>query len=262
MFQSDFSSRNQKLYESKQVVDSYVKYQGLEKPEETIIRMFGDQWREMKLLDIGIGVGRTTGHFAPLVKEYTGIDYSDHMIRKCRELYAFSPEYVFKVMDMRSLEGIPDASYDFVLCNFNSLDYISLEGRIQSLAEVLRVLKSGGHFLFSSHNILGLKDQYVFKHGLSLKKKLVNPIKYISIRLVNKSFSKIDSSDFQLVLDGSHLFRTKVSYIKTQAQINQLMDAGFEEISVYSIFTGETLTEAEYNTLRDPWFYYLCKKKV
>lgn len=262
MDKNNSSFRNQKLYESKQVVNSYVQYQGLEKPEETIIRMFRNQWKDMNLLDIGIGVGRTTGHFAPLVREYTGMDYSDQMIRKCRELYASFPQYIFKVMDMRNLEGIADASVDFVLCDFNSLDYISLEDRIKSLKEVWRVLKPGSHFLFSSHNILGLKDQYLFKSELSLKKKLVNPIKYVSIRLVNKSFAKIDQSDHEFILDGSHRFRTRTFYIKTQAQINQLNATGFEGISVYSIFTGETLTEAEYTTLHDPWFYYFCRKKI
>ncbi|MBN1198351.1 MAG: methyltransferase domain-containing protein [Bacteroidales bacterium] len=262
MDNNNFSLRNKKLYESEQIVNSYVQYQSLDKPEETIIRMFYDQWKEMSLLDIGIGVGRTTGHFAPLVREYTGVDYSEQMIRKCRERFASFPQYIFKVLDMRNLDGITDASMDFVLCDFNSLDYIPLEGRIMSLKEVWRVLKPGGNFLFSSHNILGLKDQYVFKSELSMKKKLVNPIKYLSIRLVNKSFAKIDQSDHQFILDGSHRFRTKTFYIKTQTQINQLRAAGFEVISVYSIFTGEPLTEAEYTTLHDPWFYYFCRKKL
>ena len=37
------------------------------------------------MLDIGVGTGRTTMHFAGLVKEYVGVDYSSALIQACPE---------------------------------------------------------------------------------------------------------------------------------------------------------------------------------
>jgi ubiquinone/menaquinone biosynthesis C-methylase UbiE len=41
----------------------------------------------MKMLDIGVGRGRTTMHFAQAAEEYWAIDYSEEMIAACRERF-------------------------------------------------------------------------------------------------------------------------------------------------------------------------------
>lgn len=37
------------------------------------------------MLDIAVGAGRTTLHFASLIKSYVGIDYSSGMITECKK---------------------------------------------------------------------------------------------------------------------------------------------------------------------------------
>jgi ubiquinone/menaquinone biosynthesis C-methylase UbiE len=41
----------------------------------------------MKMLDIGVGRGRTTMHFAQAAEEYWAIDYSEETIAACRERF-------------------------------------------------------------------------------------------------------------------------------------------------------------------------------
>ena len=75
----------------------------------------------MKMLDIGVGGGRTTLHFAPLVKEYVGIDYSQNMIKACQERFA---QVSFQTADARSMGIFKDSTFDFILFSYNGIDYI------------------------------------------------------------------------------------------------------------------------------------------
>jgi ubiquinone/menaquinone biosynthesis C-methylase UbiE len=71
---------NKITYKESDVVEYYSKQTNLQPPEETILNLFKGSLSEMKMLDIGVGGGRTTVHFAQLVKTYEAIDYSEEMI--------------------------------------------------------------------------------------------------------------------------------------------------------------------------------------
>ena len=75
---------NKRTYESTSVVRFYSGEPKLQKPESSIIETLKDQLPNYRMLDIGIGGGRTTHFFAPRVKEYVGIDYSQDMVAECR----------------------------------------------------------------------------------------------------------------------------------------------------------------------------------
>ncbi len=66
----------------------------------------------MDMLDIGVGGGRTTRHFAPLARTYLGVDYSAAMIARCKREF---PSFRFAVADARRLAFAADESYDLVL---------------------------------------------------------------------------------------------------------------------------------------------------
>lgn len=78
---------------------------------------------EMRMLDIGVGAGRTTHHFAPLTKEYIGVDYSKNMIKARRRKFRNYPKKLtFKVADARDLKLFGDKYFDFALFSFNGID--------------------------------------------------------------------------------------------------------------------------------------------
>src|ERR1700756_2475583 len=83
-------------------------------PEGTILRLLLPELRTARMLDLGVGGGRTTLHFAKCVREYVGVDYSESMIRECRRRFATSPEpFSFVVCDARSLKMFASGSFDF-----------------------------------------------------------------------------------------------------------------------------------------------------
>lgn len=55
----------------------------LQPPEAVILSKLRARLATMRMLDIGVGAGRTMLHFAPVAGEYWGIDYSAEMIAAC-----------------------------------------------------------------------------------------------------------------------------------------------------------------------------------
>jgi ubiquinone/menaquinone biosynthesis C-methylase UbiE len=104
----------------------------------------------MAILDMGVGGGRTTPYLSQKASHYVGLDYSEEMVRICRGKF---PHLEFLVADASDLSRFPDASFDAIIFSFNGLDYILPgEKRGQCVRECARVLRTGGVFIFSSHN--------------------------------------------------------------------------------------------------------------
>jgi SAM-dependent methyltransferase len=107
-----------------------------------------------RILDIGCGAGRTTFHLYRL--GYTGIiglDYSEKMIAVCRQqAVARQMDIPFVRADARKLP-YGQGAFDAVLFSFNGLMTIpGRDNRLQAMGEIFRVLKTGGVFLFSTHD--------------------------------------------------------------------------------------------------------------
>ncbi|MGP0021542.1 MAG: methyltransferase domain-containing protein [Candidatus Sulfotelmatobacter sp.] len=102
------------------------------------------------ILDLGVGGGRTTSYLAKRASRYVGVDYAPAMVKACEAKF---PGLEFQVADAANLSLFPDASFDAVVFAFNGIDYVLPEQSRQScFAQVHRVLKANGIFIFSSHN--------------------------------------------------------------------------------------------------------------
>ncbi len=93
---------NRSVYENKRVISEYVPLHFLHKPELAVLNKYEDKIRRGKMLDIGIGAGRTTHYFSDVAGEYVGIDYSEGMIETCRKIF---PGKRFEVCDVCGLGG-------------------------------------------------------------------------------------------------------------------------------------------------------------
>lgn len=104
-----------------------------------------------RVLDLGCGYGRTTVSLKNLGYDVIGADIVERMIETAR---ANHPDMDYRVMDSCALQFL-DGSFDYVLFSFNGIDCILPEPRrLLAMKEILRVLKPGGTFIFSSHNWL------------------------------------------------------------------------------------------------------------
>ena len=129
--------------ENQRVYGKFVhvyKWKELWPAERLIFERFMPYWHRMRMLDLGVGTGRTTYTFAKVTREYVGIDYVPAMIKKCIQKFGQSPSIRFLVCDARDLSIFSDNSFDFVLFSWCGIDAASHAGRKRILAEVRRVL--------------------------------------------------------------------------------------------------------------------------
>ncbi|EME73412.1 class I SAM-dependent methyltransferase [Bacillus sonorensis] len=101
------------------------------------------------LLDVGSGAGHTAIAFSPFVKHCTGVDITEEMVQTAalfaKEKNAFRVSFLQG--DAEKLD-FPDASFDIVTCRFAAHHFPDIR---RAVAEIARVLKSGGSFILVDH---------------------------------------------------------------------------------------------------------------
>jgi len=253
-------SINKKAYENSKVIKAYAADKDLQKAEETILNILRSRLPSMKMLDIGIGAGRTTRAFAPLVNEYVGVDYSQSMVETCRNSFPDSAiKGSFSVCDARRMTMFPDKEFDFILFSYNGIDYMPHEDRIKTLKEIKRVAKPGGLFCFSTHNILCVEKYLRLSLSLNPLWLLKSFQRYGQIKKLISAHKGIEHIPYSIIRDGEGEFRVETYYIHPHEQIRQLKKLGVNQIRVFAETTGEEITDQARlaQMKKDRWFYFL-----
>jgi ubiquinone/menaquinone biosynthesis C-methylase UbiE len=108
------------------------------------------------LLDLACGMGRTTLLLYEMGLKVRGVDRSEAMIRTAKRRFPYLDLHTGSYDRIEE----PDCSFSHVLISFNGIDYAFPETqRLRALQECARVLKPGGTFIYSSHN---LKSMHFF----------------------------------------------------------------------------------------------------
>jgi ubiquinone/menaquinone biosynthesis C-methylase UbiE len=256
-------SNNQKTYTTNSIVQHYKNLNQLQPAEQILLNL--PQLAQLKMLDLGVGAGRTTKHFQPKVTQYIGIDNAPEMIAACRRRFPHLPPETFDTCDARDLSRYRDNSFDLLLFSFNGIDYVSEDDRHLILQELHRIGKPGSILFFSSHNLQGFARLIDLKSQLSL-----NPLTTYSnlvilglLRFLNRPYTpnQLKQLPFAILKDESHNFRLDTYYIRPEAQIAQL-EQHFDNIQVYSWRNTTELTgEIDRKTNTDMWLYYQCTIK-
>jgi ubiquinone/menaquinone biosynthesis C-methylase UbiE len=251
---------NQKTYQSRNIVKHYATLKDLQRPEQTIFDQLAPNLRGMRMLDIGVGGGRTTSYFAPFVREYVGIDYSASMIEACIAKFAPVHKHAsFKVCDVRTMNDFAEHSFDLVLFSYNGIDSLSHADRLLALKEIKRVVKYGGTFVFSTHNIGSIGSLRLVRAKTSARGVYDRFVRNPLLLLFNENFSQLQNRNYSILRDGTHWFRLKNYYIKPSEQMRQLAEVGFTNIRSYHLNGSEirNIIESEAGVV-DHWIYYSC----
>lgn len=126
-------SDNKNVYESSELAQRYSREEKLQPPEASILTSIKLRLNGSRMLDIGVGGGRTTLHFAPLVGSYAGIDYSEQMIAACKERFGEIPNLLtFQMADVRSCHR----SQTMILISYSSattdwITFRTIRGRMR-----------------------------------------------------------------------------------------------------------------------------------
>lgn len=137
------------------VVDKYATV-GLWPSEAHLTQTFWPP--EAHILDLGCGAGRTTVPLGQQNYRVVGADLSHPMVQKAQaQSRQWHLNNAWSVADATDLPFI-DNHFDGVLFSYNGIELVppGREGKKRVLEEVFRVLKPGGHFIFTTHAIEAL----------------------------------------------------------------------------------------------------------
>ncbi len=106
-----------------------------------------------RILDLACGLGRTTLILHEMGLCVKGVDASENLIQTARRRFPYLDLGVGRLEHIEE----PDSAYSHVLISGNGLDLVLPEPqRDMALRECFRVLRAGGTFIFSSHNLKAL----------------------------------------------------------------------------------------------------------
>lgn len=242
----------------------------LKPPEQVILTKFKAKWSQIRMLDIGVGTGRTSYTFSAITKEYIGIDYMPAFVERCKinSLFKQNSSASFEVQDARDLATFYRSKFDFILFSFNGIDSVGQEDRLKVLHEVRKVLNDDGHFFFSTHSL------FSFPFGHSLPQLIIlSPSAYYyylkqlfyqtKLWWINRKVNagEILKREWAILHEGAHGFKDimEIYHIKPSYQIQQLQECGFSTVEVYNR-QGEIVDP--FNDKSAGFFYYLCIPKL
>jgi SAM-dependent methyltransferase len=257
---------NQRFYEKRFVGAHYASQSQLQKDEQAILSRYRPLIAGKRILDLGVGGGRTTPFLLELSTDYVGVDYSREMVERCRRRF---PRVEFQVVDARDLSIFPDHSFDFIFFSNNGIDSVSQEDRLTVFREVRRLLKDDGLFVFSSHN-----RNFKNRPPWDVRHLAINPLRR-PIRFARRLASvpvgifnyvrhvkgHVVTDEYCILVDSAHRYSLMHYRITLDRQKRQLEHMGFSPIDALG-HDGRLLSDDDSEKAQDPWIQYACRKKM
>jgi SAM-dependent methyltransferase len=258
-------SRASTVFRQHLVVRHYRRLRGLHPPEQSILRRFHQDLTGKRILDIGVGGGRTTPFLLELSQDYVGIDISSEMISNCRRSF---PSARFEICSAADLSRFANREFDVAVFSYNGLDYLGHESRLQALGEIWRVLVPGGLLIFSSHNrahrsrppwdIRGLQ-----LHPLRWPRSTMMTLALLPLSIINhlriKRYERV-FEEYALLNDNAHNYGLLTYHIDIRSQVSQLQRLRYAAPEVVGL-EGQWIVPRDWaHTERQAWLYYVCRK--
>lgn len=172
----------------------------------------GHPIQRKRALDFGCGLGRVTRAMSAHFDECVGVDISDTMVAKARELNADRDKCKFILLDSDDLGIFPRDSFDLIYSNI-VLQHLPTRRLIEStISEFVRVLKPGGLGVFQllsfvpvkyrlqpTRRLYGLLRMLGFSHDLLYRSLKLTPIRqnYLPERRVLGLLERLGASSLE-----------------------------------------------------------------
>jgi ubiquinone/menaquinone biosynthesis C-methylase UbiE len=232
-------------------VAHYSRRDDLSAAEQAALSAVATQAKGRRILDIGVGGGRTVRALREVSSDYLGIDNSEAMVSACQRRF---PGAQFHVMDARAMTALPEASVHLAMFSCNGIGMVSHEDRLLILREVFRVLNHDGVFLFSTHN-QGSPDHSAGFQWPELELS-ANPIrllmrmarfgKQVPLRWLRRrqlQALEIRTPEYSVINDVCHDYGVLLYYIGLHQQRRQLQALGFAEDALAFDLQGRQITD-------------------
>lgn len=148
------TENNRSVYEDPVVTGRIADADGWINPgEQAALLSVASTVRGKRILDVGVGTGRTISLLKLLSDDYVAVDYSQRRVEMCHRRY---PGVDVRMADARNLAEFDERSFDFVFFSFYGIDSMDHEGRARALSEFHRILRPGGILSYSTLNRDGM----------------------------------------------------------------------------------------------------------
>lgn len=259
-------SVNRAVWSQASEVARFTKAHGwIDPSERKLIERVTVEMPEADVLDIGIGGGRTFPLLAPRSRSYVAIDFIPALVEAALERF---PAADIRSGDTRDLD-FDDGQFDLVLFSSNGLDSVGHADRATALAEIRRVLRPGGVFLFSTHNFdgpgradrpWGLPPMTV-RQPRSSARALVRRASHGPRSLANfRALHGLGESGPGWAVDtsGAHDFGILVHYISRALLADELRVAGFG--GAVEIWDDRLGVAADESATKRCWYFNVLVK--
>jgi ubiquinone/menaquinone biosynthesis C-methylase UbiE len=165
----------------------------------------GHPEQRARALDFGCGLGRITRALAQHFEESVGVDISEDMVRRARDLNADVPGALFVVNVANDLARFDDASFDLVFSSI-VLQHVPDRSTIESyIAEFCRVIRPNGLVMFQlpSHIPAIYRTQWRRRLYASLRRLGFGaPFLYRRLRLIPIAMSYIPEPEITQLVES------------------------------------------------------------
>lgn len=210
--------------------DLVSRYTGTElRPVEAVLLRRHADALSTRVLEIGSGAGRLTGHLAEIAEHATALDVSPHMLEALQASY---PTVETQQGDLRDLGSFANGSFEAIVAGFNIADILDDRERADLLDAIHRILTPAGLLIISGHN---LGAEHLITEPL--EPRLRNPKGMVALLLWGRRWRRNRkrllpherrADNYAILNDVAHDFEGLHYYIGSDAQVRQLAEHGFE----------------------------------